>query len=386
MFFLCACSLNARMVWVLAKLEEVLPIYWNTSTRHFLLHMYTIILSLGNFWSISMLGVERLHVLIKTLSRGKKHLLATFQNKYSLFCQSQLRWKYATDHQWTNPRSIFGKDSVQPAEGYVVLMGKQIKRGVSDEAFKNLQNEWAIRDKEYDKFKDSYETYETRCKEQKKVPDSFANWNPLRSPTTESDRKKREKQCKWQSMTNTVWEVQRLTMDGVLFRTELIQNSKGVKTDNSYVIGETYTSDRQPDQRNTRSRLPEKCYGRLQRLYLHFMYPPSDEDLAAATEHGKLDPHKITNVPWAVFALCRWYEVMGVNPRNQLQQVRYNKQWTSGLCPLICMYSCFSTNCMLWPSTPFDNNKYDDEGKLIPGEVDELDYSEELHDVITHHD
>jgi hypothetical protein len=61
------CRLQTRLVVVLAELEILLPIYWNTSTRHYLLHMYEMILSLGNFWSVSMLGVERLHVLIKRL-------------------------------------------------------------------------------------------------------------------------------------------------------------------------------------------------------------------------------------------------------------------------------------------------------------------------------
>jgi hypothetical protein len=60
-------KLNNRLLVVLAELEKALPIYWNTSTRHLLLHMYETILSLGHFWSISMLGVERLHVLIKHL-------------------------------------------------------------------------------------------------------------------------------------------------------------------------------------------------------------------------------------------------------------------------------------------------------------------------------
>ena len=59
--------LNDRLVVVLAELEIALPIYWNSSTRHLLLHMYSTILELGHFWAISMLGVERLHVLIKHL-------------------------------------------------------------------------------------------------------------------------------------------------------------------------------------------------------------------------------------------------------------------------------------------------------------------------------
>ena len=47
---MCTCSLNERLVIVLTKLEIALPLYWNTSTRHYLLHMCMTMLRLGSFW------------------------------------------------------------------------------------------------------------------------------------------------------------------------------------------------------------------------------------------------------------------------------------------------------------------------------------------------
>jgi hypothetical protein len=114
------------------------------------------------------------------------------------------------------------------------------------------------------------------------------------------------------------------------------------------------------------------------------MYPPSVEALENATEKGKIDPNKIENVPWALFTQCKWYEEEGINPINGLPQVRYNANWTEA-CPFICMDNCISENCVLWPSIPYDNTKYDTCGILKDGCVDSPDYTEELHDVIRHH-
>ena len=43
-------ELQRRLVQVLAKLETRLPLYWNTSTRHYLLHLCKFIASMGHFW------------------------------------------------------------------------------------------------------------------------------------------------------------------------------------------------------------------------------------------------------------------------------------------------------------------------------------------------
>jgi hypothetical protein len=381
-------SLQERLTVVLAKLEVYLPIYWNTSTRHFLLHMYGTILNLGHFWSISMLGVERLHVLIKTLAKGgTRNLLKTLEKKYSLFCLCQTKWRYNSRHEWTDVKHTFNKKPMLEPTGLIELLGAQHKRNCTDWLFKQLQDQWAIKSKPYDRFRDHYDRYVVTCTERKVHAEVFHKWNPRqRGPVNEDEEKKRDQQLKWQSMERCVWEVDRIKLDGVLFRTERIQTHKGTVTDNSYVIGETFTYGRQNGSRS-RSAQPERCYGRIQKIYLHFMYPPLAEDLVNATDKCRIDPYKIQSAPWAVFLKCKWYEESEQNPNNGLNQVRYNAAWTQS-CPFIAISGCKAMNCILWPSVPFKDSDYDDQNNLRHGvqPYGVRDYSQELHDVITHHE
>ncbi len=62
-------ELEKRLAIVLTRLETLLPLYWQTSTRHILLHIGRHIEYLGAFWAFNMLGVERYHVIIKKLIR-----------------------------------------------------------------------------------------------------------------------------------------------------------------------------------------------------------------------------------------------------------------------------------------------------------------------------
>ena len=73
-------ELEKRLAFALTQLEILLPIFWNTSTRHILLHIGRHIRRLGSFWAFSMLGVERYHVTIKNLVRYT--LFYTYINLY----------------------------------------------------------------------------------------------------------------------------------------------------------------------------------------------------------------------------------------------------------------------------------------------------------------
>ena len=76
-----------------------------------------------------MLGVESLHVLIKSLSEhATKNLMVTFQKKYGLFRQAQVQWRHASDHVWTNERSVWNKQPMSEQKNCVVLKGKLRKR------------------------------------------------------------------------------------------------------------------------------------------------------------------------------------------------------------------------------------------------------------------
>lgn len=73
-------ALEKRLALVLTRLETLLPLYWQTSTRHILLHIGKHIEYLGAFWAFNMLGVERYHVVIKQLVRYH-----TYPSRYSIY-------------------------------------------------------------------------------------------------------------------------------------------------------------------------------------------------------------------------------------------------------------------------------------------------------------
>ena len=77
-------ALQKRFVIILTKFEIALPVYWNTSTRHWLLHIADAIKKMGSFWAFSMLGAERVHVTLKKLCRYVRHYSFVFHNICSL--------------------------------------------------------------------------------------------------------------------------------------------------------------------------------------------------------------------------------------------------------------------------------------------------------------
>jgi hypothetical protein len=320
-----------------------------------------------------------------TTAKGKKKLLRTLQNSYSLFVQSQITWRGMTNHGWAkqDPRSFLSKQPVAKHLNVIVLLGKQKKLKANDWLFQQLQDHWAVLLKPYDQFRDRYRTYVRQRTATRQTVVPFHKWQSRNPNSVNFDKKEAEKYEQekiWQTMDRNVWEVQRVTFDGVLFRSQPNQDIKGTLTDNSFITGEV--NQKSSDQsRQTRV----KCYGRIQKFYLHFMHPPSSEDLKQATFGSKLDQNKIRNVPWCVLAWCDWYVEAGLNPVNGLVQVQHKENWNEG-CPFIDLTHCLPRNCECWPSVPFDITKYDNEGLLKDGMTDTADRSKDLHDVIEHHE
>ena len=159
-------DLEKRMTTVLALLEVALPLYWNTSTRHYLLHVADSIRRLGHFWGISMLGVERLHVLIKHLSKGRKNIMKSFQNQYELFFTSQVEWRHDPNHNWSSrgrrASSLAEKMPVPAANKVIELKGKQRRSRADPELFQQLQDQWAILNKDFDSFRDRWRSHNRR--------------------------------------------------------------------------------------------------------------------------------------------------------------------------------------------------------------------------------
>lgn len=151
-----------KLVVVLAKLEILLPLYWNTGTRHFLLHTFDFIKRLGRFWSFSMMGVERIHIMIKKLGKSKRNVMASLQKNNDLNCMAQLQWRFNPDHKWTNKgkvSSLHLKPPVPLDDGVVMPQGGMRKRKASTRIFKALEDEWAIRDKNFDRLRDRHRRY-----------------------------------------------------------------------------------------------------------------------------------------------------------------------------------------------------------------------------------
>jgi hypothetical protein len=193
-------------------------------------------------------------------------------------------------------------------------------------------------------------------------------------------------------MDNKVWEVKRVTLDGVYFRTAPSQRDKGTITDNSCIIGMTdvVRTDRRQRQgsRNRRAGVrKERCYGVVQKFYMHFMYPPDPDELVKATEDGRIDPSLLT-VPWSIFADCEWYESMSdKHPVNKLPQCVRNTFWDA--CPLISMRDVLPMNCVFWPSNPFSWDDFDGNGTFkFKNKKEEFPESkkDDTLVVVTHHE
>ena len=152
-------------------------------------------------------------------------------------------------------------------------------------------------------------------------------------------------------MDRTVWTVTRATVDDVLFRTKPSQIRKGTKTDNSCLMGEVQVELPNGATKN------QKCYGVIQRFYLHFMYPPPKKYTY------KLNLHKLKKleVPWILCADCEWYEELGVHSKNGLVRIQPNPYWQRG-CSIHNMANSDPVNITFWPEVPFDPEHFDNTG------------------------
>ena len=110
--------LHEKIATSLAELEIRLPLFWDTMTRHQLLHAIDAILDHGAFWAIHMLNEERMHISIRKWATNQKHILGSISTNYNLHDNSQTHWRIEEDPElkWTNePRkSTFAGSSPLP--------------------------------------------------------------------------------------------------------------------------------------------------------------------------------------------------------------------------------------------------------------------------------
>ena len=199
-------------------------------------------------------------------------------------------------------------------------------------------------------------------------------------------------------MSKDAWEIGRVTLDGVYFRSQKVQDHKGSKTDNSCISGEVNVDTRQSARGINVSVVEESCYGIIKTFYLHFMWPPSTIHLRNATTKGRIDPNKITEVPWLVVADCRWYGPLpNRHAETGLVQLRPDPNWDAD-CPFIRLQDCHPMNIVFWPVDPLRTYRsllrrimrknFNEESDDEESEQDEDDEEEDKEDllVIGHHD
>ena len=168
-------------------------------------------------------------------------------------------------------------------------------------------------------------------------------------------------------MPATAYKVERILLDGVLFRSDTLQKRKNLKTDNSCVICHSNISYATGRQRRAPQRV-EKCYGRVQDFYVHFKYPPSKDQMKRATHKRRLVPHEV-GVPFLVLAKCSWYmQTQQPDEVTGLTRIKPHPAWDKD-CPFVKVQDCLSMNIAYWPADPF--SEVTDQSQMF---------------VITHHD
>ena len=126
-----------------------------------------------------MLGVERLHVMIKKLAKSAKNIMVSIQKNNDRLIQSQLQWRYDPSHKWATKgrqSNFMNKQPIPQMNGDAQPRGGLRMIKVSKTLFKYLQDEWTIKSKPFDKFRDKYYTYVRRCKREKTQPVPLAQW------------------------------------------------------------------------------------------------------------------------------------------------------------------------------------------------------------------
>lgn len=254
-----------------------------------------------------------------------------------------------------------GREPLQRSSKQVTLLGKQYKTTLDSVTFGLILDLWGVEDKPFDSFRTKYKKYAERKRRNREEPVAFANWREVAS----RDNTPEEQQ--WQSIPTTAYTVERFLLDGVLFRSDILQKRKGLKTDNSCIISHANISYATEKQRTAPQRI-EKCYGRLQGVYVHFKYPPSKQQLKNATTKRKMDPCKV-GVPFLILGKCSWYMQKAVPHINTgLTQIKPHPAWDRD-CPFVKLSDCLSMNVAYWPADPF--SQVTEESEMV---------------VITHHE
>ena len=134
----------------------------------------------GNVWAFSMLGVERIHVMIKKLGKSRRNIMSSIRKHNDLLVHSQLEWRYEAGHDWSfdaRESSFLKKQPVPSRLFNVAPQGGMTKVLVDPRVFKYFQDAWTAVNPDFREFRDQYYvTYLRNCKRKRKDPVPFNVW------------------------------------------------------------------------------------------------------------------------------------------------------------------------------------------------------------------
>ena len=118
--------------------------------------------------------------------------MVSIQKNNDRLIRSQLQWRGDATHVWSTKSrvtSLLMKKAIPEADGEVEPRGALRKVTLSQQAFGYIQDEWAIKNKLFDKFRDKYRSYVKKCRRNNKAPVSMAKWK--KPQITEDEQRSR---------------------------------------------------------------------------------------------------------------------------------------------------------------------------------------------------
>ena len=160
-------DLQAELVRVLAELEVLLPLCWNTDVRHKMLHMVENIRRYGPHHCQSMFFFERWHKILRKFACSNHHLMSSIGNRCDMYmCANEWQLPSAGGDTWIlhpHQSTFFGKQehNYDAIDGLKMGTCKLVRNLTSNHGgeFAQVQDVWAILFRQYDALRDRYRAY-----------------------------------------------------------------------------------------------------------------------------------------------------------------------------------------------------------------------------------
>jgi hypothetical protein len=186
---------------LMARLESMMPISWNTTVIHILtFHTIDIIERVGPFNVANILDIERFHTLFKKLARGRRHIMTSIKNHY-LLLEMSLQARLTEDINWTRravKSSMAGYaqrlDSDDRADRMFTPLGAGKPYTIPESDRQQIQSLWADDYPEYFDFHRRFNFWNRQQPRKQRLND-ISQWNGT-TRTTLTDAEK-----KWQQMS-----------------------------------------------------------------------------------------------------------------------------------------------------------------------------------------